>query len=47
MKGIGSRVSGSVLRDSLSLEERDWGEPMEDKDSGAKNLSGAGEYARW
>ena len=33
MKGIGSKVSGSVLRD-WSLEERAEREPMEGKNSG-------------
>ena len=45
VKGIGSKVSGSVLRDSWSLEERAGREPMQEKDSGAKDLPGAGEYA--
>ena len=36
IKGIGSKVSGSVLRDSWSLEERAGREPMREKDSGAK-----------
>ena len=41
MKGIGSKVSGSVLRDSWSLKERTGREPMQEKDSGAKDLPGA------
>ena len=31
IKGIGSKVSGSVLRDSWSLEERAGREPMQEK----------------
>ena len=44
-KGIGSKVSGSVPRDSWSLEKKAGREPMQEKDSGAKDLPGAGEYA--
>ena len=41
VKGIGSKVSGSVLRDSWSLEARAGRELMQEKDSGAKDLPGA------
>ena len=47
MKGIGSKVSGSVLRDSWSLEERAGKELMQEKDSGAKlNSTGRGLHLR-
>ena len=38
IKGIGSKVSGSVLRDSWSLEERAGREPMQEKELMKKEL---------
>ena len=42
MKGIGSKVSDSVFRESWSLE-RAGKEPMQEKDFGTKDLPGAEE----
>ena len=44
VKGIGSKVSDSVFRESWSLE-RAGKEPMQEKDFGTKDLPGAEECA--